>query len=146
MLTQWRTATFYVLLHYYYHVPVWAHERFHLSISRLSKIYRDTEDICVKCGGTHCHLTHMFVSCPKLEHYWNSIFKILSKMLAITLEPCPLVAIFGVSPTPHALSKTHANVVAFATLLARCRILLNWKSPQPPFVSVWLKDLTFFFN
>ena len=52
-------------------------------------------------------------------------------MLAITLEPWPFVVIFGVSPTPHILSKTHANVVAFATLLARRRILLNWKSPQP---------------
>ena len=57
---------------------------------------------------------------------------------------CPLVAIPGVSATPHVLSKTHANVVAFATLLARQRILFNWKSPQPPLVSVWLKDLMFF--
>ena len=119
-------------------------QRLHLSSSRLSKIYPDTEDICARCKGTPCHLTHMFASCPKLEHYWNSIFKILSEILGITLEPCPLVAIFGVSPTPHVLSKIQANVVAFATLLARRRILLNWKSPQPPLISVWLKDVMYF--
>ena len=38
----------------------------------------------------------------------------------------------------------HKNAFAFASLLARRRIVLKWKSPNPPKVSVWLSDLMLF--
>jgi len=43
----------------------------------------------------------------------------------------------------HGVSLTNKvkNVIAFATLLARRRILLEWKSTNPPKDSMWLCDL-----
>ncbi len=59
---------------------------------------------------------------------------------------CPLIAIFGVPSRCQPLSRRQADVIAFASILARRRILLSWTSPQPPSISVWLKDFFFFLN
>ncbi len=86
----------------------------------------------------------MFAFCSKLQNFWNSFFKILSHVLGVELIVCPLIAIFGVPSRGQPLSQRQADVIAFASLLARRRILLSWTSPQPPSISVWLKDLVFF--
>ncbi len=101
--------------------------------------------MCVnKCKLSPCNLSHMFAFCSKLQNFWNSFFKILSDVLGIELIVCPLIAIFGVPSRGQPLSWRQADVIAFASLLARRRILLSWTSPQPPTISVWLKDLVFF--
>ena len=51
------------------------------------------------------------------------------------------MAIFGVFINEILLATDKKN--AFASLLAR-RIVLQWKSPDPSKVSVWLSDLMFF--
>ena len=42
------------------------------------------------------------------------------------------------------MSNKLKNVVAFATLLARRRILLEWKSEHSPKASAWMSDLMLF--
>lgn len=74
----------------------------------------------------------------------NSFFTIVSDVLKIKLDICPLIAIFGVPSQYHLLNHKQGSIVAFASLIARCRILLSWTSPQPPSISVWLKDFIFF--
>ena len=39
------------------------------------------------------------------------------------------------------LTTKQSRIVAFATLIARRRILLGWKSPKPPSIGLWLKDI-----
>ena len=87
----------------------------------------------------------MFWSCPKLVGYWTRIFEVLSDIVKVRLEPSPQIAIFGVPPDLELLSKKKSNMVAFTTLIARRRILLGWKSPNPPSISLWLKDVMSFF-
>ena len=84
----------------------------------------------------------MFWSCSALTTYWSTIFKTLSEALNIVLDPDAVTAIFGTTGRSHvSLRKNHKNIIAFATLLARRRILLHWKSKHPPKVSLWFSDL-----
>lgn len=120
--------------------------RAHLSKSKLHEIYPDSDPNCDRCGSPQVDLSHMFWSCPKLGTYWSSIFNVFSTLLNNSLQPCPLLAIFGVSAVPLPCSSNEAGMIAFAMLLARCRILLTWKSPTSPSFSAWLKDMMSFLH
>lgn len=87
-----------------------------------------------------------FFSCPKLVNFWSCFFKSLNNSLNIRLEPCPLISIFGVPRTSTSLTKKNSDVVAFASLIARRRILLHWKSPNAPPTTSWLRDLMSFLS
>ena len=116
--------------------------RVHFSKARLAKIYPNSDPSCDRCHNTPADLVHMFFSCPSLITYWSMIFKTLSDALNIDFQPNAVTAIFGIAVGKYStLSVGHKNVVAFTTLLARRRILLHWKSKNPPKVSMWLNDL-----
>ena len=53
-------------------------------------------------------------------------------------------AIFGIIPPDCSATSPQSNAVAFASLLARRLILLNWKSKTAPYVSQWSKDVLSF--
>ncbi len=83
----------------------------------------------------------MFWACPKLSEFWQRFFKTISDILGINLTPTPHIAIFGKPPDDLRTTNVQSNVIAFASLIARKRILLLWKSPQPPSIKVWLHDV-----
>lgn len=119
--------------------------RIHYSKARLAKIYPNTDASCDRCKNSPADLTHMFWSCPALAIYWSTIFKMLSEALNIDLQPNAAMAIFGTSNRRYStLRKSYKNIIAFTTLLARRRILLHWKSKNPPKISLWFSDLTQF--
>ncbi len=92
------------------------------------------------------NMTHMLWSCPPLQVYWTAIFKRLAEALNIKLMPCAELAIFGVLSDHQTTRKKVEDSVAFASLLARRRILLEWKSPVAPKASLWLKDLMLYLD
>ena len=118
--------------------------RTHYSKARLAKIYPELDDTCNRCKATNADLAHMFWTCSKLEEFWKSIFGILNVAFGLHLQPSPLMAIFGVRGNDTATATNKKNVIAFATLIARRRILLEWKSQLPPKASVWLSDMMMF--
>lgn len=118
--------------------------RVHYSKSRLSKLYREVEDKCEKCHGSPCHLSHMFYLCPDLKTFWEGYFSIMSTILGVNLQPCPLIAIFGIPDPLLALNSTQKEIIAFTSLLARRSLLLHWKSAKYPSFYRWLKDTIFF--
>ena len=118
--------------------------RTHYSKARLAKIYPELDDTCDRCKATNADLAHMFWTCSKLEEFWKSIFGILNVAFGLHLQPSPLMAIFGVRGNDTATATNKKNVIAFATLIARRRILLEWKSQLPPKASVWLSDMMMF--
>lgn len=62
----------------------------------------------------------------------------------MNLQPCPLIAVFGIPEYLFYLDPKHADVV-FTSLLARHRFIFQWKSAQqPPSTSQWLNDVMFF--
>ena len=116
--------------------------RLHYSRAKLSKLYPDKfDEKCSSCSQTPCNLTHTFWACPKLSDFWHLIFKTISDILGITLIPTPHIAIFGKPPDDLRTTAIQNNVIIFASLIARKRIFLLWKSPQPPSVNVWLHDI-----
>lgn len=80
----------------------------------------------------------MFWTCSKLSNYWQSFFKSISEILGISVSLSPQIAIFGVPPDELVTTSMQDNVIAFASLIARRKILLLWKSSQPPSFKSWL--------
>ena len=120
--------------------------RFYFTNSKLSKMYSYITDTCNRCHMTPANMTHMFWSCPHLQTYWTVIFKHLAEALNMKLTPCAEMAIFGVSPDPQTTRKEGRDSIAFASLLARRRILLEWKSLYAPKATLWLKDLMMYLD
>ncbi len=117
----------------------------HYSKVKLAKIYSNTNDTCDRCGQDQADLSHMYWSCPRRREFLTSVFETLNKAFDLDLQPSPITAIFGVQGNGDLLMpRSKENVVAFATLMARRRILMGWKSPTPPKVSVWLSDMMMF--
>lgn len=114
--------------------------RAHISKMKLSKMYPELSPNCDKCGSPEATLIHMFWFCPSHEQFWRGIFETLSDILKHTFEPDPLIVLFGVTGI-EGLPKAKCNALAFASLLARRTILLNWKGNALPTHSQWLKDL-----
>ncbi len=97
--------------------------RLNFSKARLAEIYPGSNPKCDRCNEPH--LTHMYWSCPQLQRFWPSVFDTLSTVLQTPLQPCPLLAIFGVSETLQCTGQ-NGDIIAFTTLLARRRLLLSW--------------------
>ena len=64
----------------------------------------------------------------------------------MVLTPCAETAIFGVLPGHRVMRRKTKDSIAFASLLARRRILLEWKSSIAPKASLRLKDLMMYLN
>lgn len=88
----------------------------------------------------------MFWSCPWLSGYWSTITKTLSEALDMEIPPCPEMAIFGSPCDDQLMAKMQHHIMAFVSLLARKRILLEWKSSSPPKSSMCLSDFMGFLN
>ncbi len=87
----------------------------------------------------------MIWSFPSLRTYWVQIFNSVSVCTRTKCEPsAALTALFGILPPTLQLPKYEADFVAFVNLLAKCLILLRWKSPVPPSHSSWIKDILHF--
>ena len=117
--------------------------RSHLTKVRLSKLF-DTSEVCDRCSLSPADHTHMFFSCPNLGPFWSSFYDTLSTALKRPVIPSPLVSIFGVPEESSIFTAKENNVIAFASLVARRRILLHWKDRKPPPSNSWLKDLMSF--
>lgn len=98
--------------------------RMHFSKSSLAKLFTDHDSRCDRCGYPEADLLH----CPQLGDLWCYVFETLTKVLEIKVQPCPLLAIFGVPAKGILHGTNERDIIAFTTLLAHCRILLTWKS------------------
>jgi len=56
------------------------------------------------------------------------------------------IGYFGVLSDCQTIRKKVKDSIAFASLLARRRILLEWKSPVTPKASLWLKDFMLYLD
>ena len=99
---------------------------------------------CDRCQQSPANLIHMFWQCPSLHNYWAEFFNTLSEVVGEKIKPNSLSALFGVAPPSPSLSKSKQDVIAFATLLARRLIVLNWKSTTPPSHTRWIRDALYF--
>ena len=115
--------------------------RLHYSNEKLGRIYPGFEAGCPRCHYKPATLGHMFWSCGSLARFWGGIFEAISHVCDRTIDPCPIIAIFGVSSPDEQICGHTANAVAFMTLLARRLILRQWKSEKPPSIKQWIKEV-----
>ena len=116
--------------------------RLHWSKTRLSQIKQSFDPTCDRCKQEPASLLHMFWTCSKLQNYWKNIFDVLAKACGVILKPCAFIAIFGVNVDGR-LTKDQTSLIAFSTIMARRRILLNWKNAQPPAYGHWVRDVMY---
>lgn len=115
--------------------------RLHISKEKFAKLYPDSDPMCNRCKAEIRSLIHTFWKCPTLNNYWTAIYKTLSETYKIKLAPSALIALFGVIPPGISIVKHYSNAVAFASLLGRRLILVNWKKETPPTHDQWITDL-----
>uniref|UniRef100_A0A3P9H232 Reverse transcriptase domain-containing protein n=1 Tax=Oryzias latipes TaxID=8090 RepID=A0A3P9H232_ORYLA len=116
--------------------------RLHWSKAKLSKFVHNIDPTCDRCSCSVANLSHMFWSCSKLDHFWESIFTFFSDVLRTPLQPSVFSVLFGVLPVN--LDHRAQTIISFGTLIARRLILLKWKEKYPPTFNMWLKDLLHF--
>lgn len=110
--------------------------------ARLAKIYEGVSPTCDRCKQSPANLIHALWHCLSLHSYWTAIFNTLSGIVGEGIKPNALSALFGVAPS--SLTKSKKDVLAFATLLARRRIVINWKSTIPPCHGRWIRVTLYF--
>lgn len=120
--------------------------RVHLSRARIALFDPTFDKTCIRCHTGEADLTHMFWACPTLITYWSTIFDTLSRICNTQLKPCAEIAIFGAPTDESNLTQRQLNIIYFASLLARRRVLLHWKSTNPPKASHWLQDLMLYLH
>lgn len=115
--------------------------RTHLSKVKLHKFYHNLDASCNRYHNapTNSHVLTIL----DLTTYGAGIFKVLLDALNVYLQPDAFAAIFGLSDV-KCLGKRYKDIIPFTTLLARRRILLHWKSANPPRLSLRLTDLSQF--
>uniref|UniRef100_A0A671WYB0 Reverse transcriptase domain-containing protein n=1 Tax=Sparus aurata TaxID=8175 RepID=A0A671WYB0_SPAAU len=114
--------------------------RCHYSKTRLAQIFPNTADVCDRCEGSPCNLTHMFFSCPALSNFWQIYFNTMSKVFSKTFHTSPHIGIFGLPEEYTQYSTKELEVIAFTSLIAKRHLLLNWKSTTAPSSTQWIKE------
>lgn len=61
--------------------------------------------MCDKCQTSAATLLHIFELCPKLQPYWEEIFRTISVVRNDAREPNPVLVILNVSEVHKKLSK-----------------------------------------
>lgn len=118
--------------------------RVHWTKLKLSKHFQDVDPACDRCRFSPASHAHMFWSCTKLRGFWSIIFETLSGFLGKSISPCPLIALFGITPASYNFTKIQSDCIAFIMLLAKRLILLKWKDRKPPTPTQWIRDVLFF--
>lgn len=113
--------------------------RLHYSKSKLHKIYPTISPLCNKCKTLEGTLFHSLWSCIKIQPFWKCIFKFLSEVYSVDLEPEPCI---GLLDAENAFcSKYQTQAISLCMLLAKKLILQMWKSDSVPTFEMWAREL-----
>lgn len=116
--------------------------RLHFSKTKLHKIFPEVSPLCDKCESMEATLSHSYALCPKLQYYWVEIFRFLSVILKVQIEPDPILIILGISEELRKLNVAQQRLLAYGLIAAKKLILLLWKKKEVPSFKHWLTDLT----
>lgn len=115
--------------------------RLHYSNEKLAKLYPNINPECPRCSHNPATVGHMFWACRSLNSFWTKVFEALSYIRGVTVDPDPVIAIFGTAPSEEHFTTLQMNAIAFLTLMARRLILMQWKSVRPPSFKHWVKEV-----
>lgn len=64
--------------------------RLHFTNSKLARIYPAISPACNRCLRSPAATAHMFWPCPRLEGFWENVFKSFSDMYGVSIDPDPI--------------------------------------------------------
>lgn len=113
--------------------------RLHYSKSKLHKIFPTISSCCNKCNVSTGTLFHSLWACSKLQPFWKNIFKFLSEVYSMNLEPDPSIGLLGV--VDSSCSRNQTQAILFCMCIAKKIILQMWKTDAVPTFEVWAREL-----
>jgi len=93
--------------------------RLHFSKKKLHRIFPNVSPLCDKCKSEEADLAHSFIFCHKIQGFWCEVFKMLSDILNVNLEPDPVLIILG-----------HSNHIFFEQCPAEISYVLSDNSQE----------------
>lgn len=105
----------------------------------LLKIFPRTSDLCWRCQQEKGTLIHIFWSCPRIQNFWKEVRRIIQKFTDRTVPDEPAYFLLHATDTPARVYKK--SIVRHLLDAAKACIPLNWKSPHPPSIGLWLKKI-----
>lgn len=64
--------------------------RWYMTPSRLSSMFPSVSPLCFRGCHMRGTMMHIWWDCPKIRGFWNKIFQIISKVMALTIPKFPL--------------------------------------------------------
>lgn len=112
--------------------------RVYLTPHRLHKISSNYSEYCPRCT-TETGLLHMFWTCRCLEQCWRSILDIVKGIVGVEIPASPWLTLLGDLLVFN--MRVNTRFIRLVLIAANKCIAINWKSEDPPGVSLWLKEL-----
>lgn len=118
----------YKIISHWYRTPALLHKYFPM-----------TSELCWRCQAEKGTLLHVFWSCSKLTNFWQTIRTTMQKFTDYNITNDPAFFLLHASNIP---TKTYKkSVIGHLLDAAKACIPLNWKSPKPPTIDLWIKKL-----
>lgn len=103
----------------------------HWTKIRIDRIYSGVDPTCDCCHQGPATLAHTFWFCPALYKYWSKVLRQSLAMFSVSL----------LDSLPHSMILSSCKLIlSHLTFLARCLILLRWKSPLGSLFHSLLQD------
>lgn len=111
----------------------------YLSPKTLGKIFPNRSNECPPCRTQEADFLHVVWHCPVINSYWIEILDKLEKATGWTASKEMRTVLLGLLPTPKNKKLTR-KLVMLGLILAKRRIAISWRSPNPPCIKSWLSD------
>lgn len=107
--------------------------RWYRAPALLHKFFPATPDLCWRCGADKGILTHIFWSCPILNHFWRVVREVTQKFTEHTIPDDPAFFLLHASNISEKVYKS--SVIRHLLDAARACIPLHWKATLPPTIA-----------
>lgn len=115
--------------------------RLRYSNEKLARIYPNVNPEFPRCSHNPATVGHMFWAFRSLTNFWKKTFQAISYKRGVTVNPDPVIAIFGTTPLEEHFISLQMNAITFLTLKAQRLILIQWRSANPPSFIHWVKEV-----
>lgn len=104
--------------------------RWHLSPTKMAKIFPGTTNICWKCKENIGTYIHQWWYCKKAKCYWKKIQEIIKNITTKELELSPKIFLLNIIPTN--IDKNNKHIMVNIITTARILFASYWKRTEIP--------------
>ncbi|CAH2296876.1 Hypothetical predicted protein [Pelobates cultripes] len=104
--------------------------RWHLTPSKLNKMYNNSEAKCWRCLKAKGDTLHIWWTCPLIRPVWEAVEEIVTNSTGVMIQPS--IEIYLLHISPQNITKSVRKLVYLITIAASTLIARQWKSPEIP--------------